>query len=48
MVTLTVGTWLRGEERNEFAPVVRGVECALFEGDKIRVLETFSDRIPHG
>jgi len=39
---------LRGEERNEFAPVVRGVEFALFEGDKIRVLETFSDRIPHG
>src|SRR6266404_8767379 len=27
-----------GEERNEFAPVVRGVEFALFEGDKIRVL----------
>src|SRR6266404_3978647 len=27
-----------GEERNEFAPVIRGVEFALFEGDKIRVL----------
>src|SRR5713101_7641708 len=38
MVTLTVGTWIVREERNEFAPVVRGVEFALCEGDKIRVL----------
>jgi hypothetical protein len=31
------GLGLCGEERNEFAPVVRA-EFALFEGDKIRVL----------
>jgi len=39
---------LRGEERDELAPVERGGEFALFEGGKIRVLGTFSDRKPHG
>src|SRR5258708_2592599 len=48
MVTLTVGTWIARRRTNELAPVERGVEFAMCEGDKIRVLGTFSDRKPHG
>ena len=49
MVTLPVGDLDRAEKNEmKFAPVVRRIEFALCEGDKIRVLGTFSDRMPHG